>query len=195
MSEPSDYATTLIHAPNAAGAAYMLGMVLQCRHARLEDLAAALSDCEQTCAAMAAERSQHDANLVDTLTSLNDEAQARIDDGPAFTRLARRFHDAVVQGCGNVAMDLVAGALETLWSNHESTWAEASDARGEYPGLPARKSVVRMHLQITRAIEEGDSALARSLVAQHLHKSQRFVLAKGKDEHITVEGFSKSTIW
>lgn len=182
----------VIHTPKAKVAAYMLGMVLQAQDTPLEDLAAALLDCEPACAAKAAEQSMHDKSLVGILTQLNEELEASIGDGPAFTRLARRFHDAVVQGCGNATLALVAGSLETLWSNHESNWAESTNAQGEYPNLPARKSVLRTHVKITEAIEEGDAARARHLVAQHLHESQRYVLSQGTRQLITVEGLSKA---
>ncbi len=182
----------VIHTPKAKVAAYMFGMVLQAQDTLLADLAAALSDVEPACAAKAAERSVNDKSLVATLKRLNEELEAGLDDGPEFTRLARRFHDAVVQGCGNATMALVTGSLETLWSNHESNWAESTNAHGEYPDLQARESVLRTHLKITDAIEEGDAARARHLVAQHLHESQRYVLAQGKDVLITVEGLSKS---
>jgi DNA-binding FadR family transcriptional regulator len=182
----------VIHTPKAKVAAYMLGMVLQAQDTPLEDLAAALADFEPACAAKAAELSLRDKSLGTTLTRLNQELEASIGDGPEFTRLARRFHDAIVQGCGNATMALVAGSLETLWSNHESNWAEVSNAHGEYPNLPARKSVLRTHLKITEAIEEGDAARARHLVAQHLHESQRYVLSQNKDQLITVEGLSKA---
>ncbi|HEY6622376.1 MAG TPA: FCD domain-containing protein [Acidimicrobiales bacterium] len=182
----------VIHTPKAKVAAYMFGMVLQAQDTLLADLAAALSDVEPACAAKAAERSVNDKSLVANLKRLNEELEAGLDDGPEFTRLARRFHDAVVQGCGNATMALVTGSLETLWSNHESNWAESTNAHGEYPDLQARESVLRTHLKITDAIEEGDAARARHLVAQHLHESQRYVLAQGKDVLITVEGLSKS---
>ena len=182
----------VIHTPKAKVAAYMFGMVLQAQDTLLADLAAALSDVEPACAAKAAERSVHDKSLVAILNRLNEELEAGLDDGPEFTRLARRFHDAVVQGCGNATMALVTGSLETLWSNHESNWAESTNAHGEYPDLQARESVLRTHRKITDAIEEGDAARARHLVAQHLHESQRYVLSQGKDTLITVEGLSKS---
>ena len=181
----------VIHTPKPEVAAYMLGMVLQAQSTPLADLAAALLDCEPACAAKAAELSVKDKSLVVTLTRLNEELEQEIGDGPAFTRLARRFHDAVVQGCGNATMALVTGSLETLWSNHESSWAESTNAHGEYPDLPARNTALRTHVKITEAIEEGDAARARHLVSQHLQESQRYVLSRGREQMITVEGLSK----
>jgi GntR family transcriptional repressor for pyruvate dehydrogenase complex len=184
----------IIHTPKAEVAAYMLGMVLQARKIPLADLAVALSEFEPACAAEAAASTDR-AELVATLVRLNQELQDKIDDGPAVARLARRFHDAVVHGCGNATMALVAGSLETLWSNHESTWAEAATAtaQGESPNAPAREAVLSTHVEITEAIEEGDAVRARHLVSQHLHESQRYVLSRNKKQTITVEGLSRGT--
>jgi GntR family transcriptional regulator, transcriptional repressor for pyruvate dehydrogenase complex len=185
----------VIHSPKAKTAAYMLGMVLQAGHVPLTDLAEALLEFEPACAAKAAESADRVSKLVPVLVGLNAELAERLGDGPAFTLLARRFHDAVVQGCGNATMALVAGALEHLWSNHESNWAQAAVARGEYPRVVAReaqKAVLRTHIRITEAIEDGDAPRTRRLVARHLHETQRYVLAGGRRQLITVEGLSKA---
>ena len=182
----------VIHSPKPKTAAYMLGMVLQADHVALADLAQALSEFEPACAIKAAESADRVVKLVPVLVGLNEELEARLGDGPAFTLLARRFHDAVVQGGGNQTMALVTGALEQLWSNHESNWAEATNARGEYPKVAAREAVLRTHVRITEAIEAGDGARTGRLVARHLHESQRYVLAGGKRQLITVEGLSKA---
>jgi GntR family transcriptional repressor for pyruvate dehydrogenase complex len=182
----------VVHTPKAKMAAYMLGMVLQARQVPLDDLAVALTEFEPACAAEAAAFSGRE-ELVANLVGLNQELREKIDDGPTFTRLARRFHDAIVQGCGNATMALVAGSLETLWSNHETNWAEATNAHGDYPKAPARDAVLRTHVKITEAIEDGDAVRARHLVAQHLHESQRYVLSQNKRQTITVEGLSRGT--
>jgi GntR family transcriptional regulator, transcriptional repressor for pyruvate dehydrogenase complex len=185
----------VIHSPKAKTAAYMLGMVLQARDVPLADLAAALLEFEPACAAKAAESADQVSKLVPVLVGLNDELESKLGDGPAFTSLAHRFHDAVVQGCGNATMALVAGALEQLWSTHESNWAEAVIARREYPKVVAReaqKGVFRTHVRITEAIEAGDPERTRRLVARHLHESQRYVLAGGRRQLITVEGLAKA---
>src|SRR6516165_5888923 len=136
----------VIHSPKPKTAAYMLGMVLQADHVALADLAQALSEFEPACAIKAAESPERVSRLVPLLVGLNDELEAQLDDGPAFTLLARRFHDAVVSGCGNQTM----------------------------------------------AIEAGDGARTGRLVARHLHESQRYVLAGGRRQLITVEGLSKA---
>jgi GntR family transcriptional regulator, transcriptional repressor for pyruvate dehydrogenase complex len=178
----------IVHTPKAETAGYMLGVVLQARRTLLSDLAEALLEFEPACAAKAAEAPDRNDVLVPQLVILNERLEANLADGPAFTRLARRFHDAVVHGSGNTTMALVVGALETLWSDHESNWAEAASAHGDYPVRAARDAVLRIHVKITQAIEDGDAARAKHLAARHLHESQRYVLAEGRQQLVTVSG-------
>jgi GntR family transcriptional repressor for pyruvate dehydrogenase complex len=184
----------VVHTPKAETAGYMLGVVLQARRTPVADLAEALLEFEPACAAKAAERPDRNDVLVPQLIALNERLQENISDGPTFTRLARRFHDAIVQGCGSTTMALVVGALETLWSDHESNWAEATSAQGEYPALAARNAVLRTHIKITQAIEDGDAARAKHLAARHLHESQRYVLAEGRQQLVKVSGSGKA-VW
>jgi GntR family transcriptional regulator, transcriptional repressor for pyruvate dehydrogenase complex len=181
----------VVHAPKAETAGYMLGVVLQARGTPLSDLAHALLEFEPACAATAAEAPDRDEVLVPQLVALNQRLEESLADGPAFTRLARRFHDAVVHGSGNTTMALVVGALETLWSDHESNWAEAASAHGDYPVRTARTAVLTTHIKITHAIEDGDAARAKHLAARHLHESQRYVLAEGGEQLVTVNGLAK----
>ena len=181
----------VIHTPRPDTAGYMLGMVLQTRRTRVNDLAVALSEFEPACAGKAAEAVDRTEQLVPVLTRLNHELEENLADGPAFTRLARQFHDAVIHGCGNVTMALVAGSLGALWSNHESNWAEAVDARGAYPEHTAREAVLRTHVKIAEAIEDGDAARARHLAARHLEESQRYVLAQEDQQFISVDGLTR----
>ena len=46
-------------------------------------------------------------------------------------------------------------------------------------------------MKIAEAIEDGDAARARHLAARHLEESQRYVLADGELQLITVEGLTR----
>lgn len=183
----------VVHAPKPETAGYMLGMVLQVRSTALSDLADALLEFEPACAARAAALPTRKRDLVPALLELNRRLDQQLANGPAFTRLARRFHDSIVHGCGNATMALVAGSLEALWGTHEAQWAEAIDADGNYPDLRARKAVLRTHVKVAEAIEDGDVAGTRQLVARHLRESQRYVLTKGSEQLITVEPPTKTS--
>src|SRR6478609_3384801 len=167
----------LVHAPTKASAAYMLGLVLQSEHVLLDDLGTALRDLEPTCAALAAQRADRVTTIVPELQGLNALMAESLHDGPIFTDLGRRFHDALVRGCGNSTVTAVVGSLEALWSSHEQRWAERSAATGDYPSTTERKAVLKTHTALTDAIELGDPERARRIATRHLADAQTFVLS------------------
>jgi DNA-binding FadR family transcriptional regulator len=179
----------VIHAPKPNTAGYILGMVLQMHRTPVTDLAEALAEFEPACAAKAAGSPRRMDELVPLLNRLNQELADNLADVTTFTRLSRRFHEAVIRGCGNATMALVAGSLGTLWSNHELKWAASTEDRD--PTHEAREAVLRTHVKITEAIEEGDSSRARHLAARHLEDTQRYVLEQTSKQFISVEGLPK----
>ena len=56
--------------------------------------------------------------LVPELKEINNAMEIHLEDGPEFTEIGRRFHDSIVQGCGNKTIIAVVGTLETLWTSH-----------------------------------------------------------------------------
>jgi GntR family transcriptional regulator, transcriptional repressor for pyruvate dehydrogenase complex len=177
-----------VHAPKASNAAYMLGLVMQSHHVDLADLAEALRILEPDCAALCAARDDRAKAVVPRLRELNDQAEAQLDDGPEFTRLARQFHDEMVESCGNTTMILLVGTLETLWSSLESQWAETIDAEGHYPEVKLRKLVLRAHARLTDAIDAGNRELAHRSARKHLDESQRYVLATNGGHRVNITG-------
>ena len=177
-----------VHAPDPSGAAYMLGLVMQAQHVTLSDVASALRILEPSCATLCAERDDRDTAVVPTLQKLNDDADDQLDDGPAFTRAARDWHAAMVDACGNRTMLLVVGALETVWSHHESLWADTVAARGAYPDVKSRRTVLRAHVRITEAIESGNEEAAHKAVRRHLDESQTYLLARDPNQRVSITG-------
>ena len=174
----------VVHAPTKSSAAYMLGLVLQSEHVLLDDLAAALQDLEPTCAALAAQRQDRAQTIVPELHRLNAEMSETLHNGTGFTELGRKFHDAVVRGCGNATVIAVVGSLEALWSSHEQRWAERHSATGDYPSTAERKAVLKTHTVLTDAIEAGDSERARRTAAKHLADAQTYVLSEDSAKRI-----------
>jgi DNA-binding FadR family transcriptional regulator len=173
-----------VHMPTAATAAYTIGMVLQSTQATVGDLATALLALEPTCAEKAAERPDRLDTVLPHLQRLQTALETSRDDPAGFTMLARRFHKTIVHGCGNQTLALVAGALESLWSRHESKWLEFRDQNLADDEV-ARK-VILAHAAIIDAVRDGDADRARALVAQHLSDGQTYVLSDGAGQRITV---------
>jgi DNA-binding FadR family transcriptional regulator len=180
-----------VHAPKPRSAAYMLGLVMQAQHVTLTDLAAALKILEPACAALFAEREDRHESAVPRLIELNEQAEANIEDGPTFTRLARQWHDEMVKFCGNETMILLVGTLETVWSHHESVWADHIAAQGKYPDVKLRRLVLKAHVRITEAIDAGNAEVAHRNVRRHLDESQTYLLTDEPDKRINITGLRR----
>jgi DNA-binding FadR family transcriptional regulator len=133
---------------------------------------------------LAAQRTDRNDTIVPELRRVNTAMSESLDEGPVFTDLGRRFHDALVRGCGNATMMAVVGSLEALWSSHEQRWAERSAASGDYPSIAERKAVLKTHTALTDAIELGDSDRARRIATRHLADAQTYVLSESATQRI-----------
>src|SRR5580704_1284413 len=109
--------------PDEASAAYHLGLALQGQRVNLGDLAAGLRLLEPLCAAECARRTDRATTVLPALET-NIEASAQlVDDGVAFTKAAREFHDLLVAFSPNATVRHVIGSLVALCSAQEQTCA------------------------------------------------------------------------
>jgi DNA-binding FadR family transcriptional regulator len=177
-----------VHAPDPRSAAYMLGLVMQSQHVTLADVASALRILEPACASLCASRPDRTMAVIPVLRDLNDDAEKHLEDGPSFTVFARRWHSAMVESCGNRTMILMVGTLESVWSHHESLWAESAAAEGGYPDVKARRTVLRAHVRVTEAIENGNEEAAHKASRRHLDESQTYLLARNPDLRVNITG-------
>lgn len=177
-----------VHAPDPRSAAYMLGLVMQSQHVTLADVGDALRILEPACAGFCATRADRAKVVVPVLRKLNEDTEAHVEDGPEFTRFARRWHSAMVESCGNRTMILMVGTLEMVWSHHESVWAESVAASGTYPDLKSRRSVLKAHVRITDAIDAGNEEAAHKAVRRHLDESQTYLLARDPNQRVGITG-------
>lgn len=162
----------VVHRPTAVDAGYMLGLVLSGQRTSLIDLAAALRELEPACAALCAQRRDRRRAVVPVLADLQQQALASVEDLVAASALSRRFHESVVELCGNATLTLVAGALESIWSAHEVRWAAGVD-RDDIP-VRTRRRELGVHQQIIDLIRAGAAEEVRALVADHLVHVQRY---------------------
>ena len=169
---------TVITHPTPGGAAYHLGLLLHSRHTSLDDLAAARSLIEPLTAEQAARRRNH-RSIGRMLRALTDEAEQSLDDGVEFTRLAARFHNEMVMAAGNETLQTLVGVLEGVWNTQEQNWAASAVDQGKYPEVKLLRDVVRVHLRISDAIEQGDSEEAVRLTRAHLKATGSYVASAG----------------
>ncbi len=163
----------MVHRPSASNVAYTLALVLCAQGAGALDVAAALRECEPACAALCAERKDRKRAVLPKLRALQKEAVANVSDLVQATNTSRRFHEAIVELCGNEPLKVIVGALEVLWSSHETDWANQIRDPGLVP-VEERRHALDIHAELIDLIAAGDSVRVRELSAEHLQFVQHY---------------------
>lgn len=181
----------VVHLPTPERTAQMLSMVLQSRGTTPGDVSEALIYLEPICARMCAARPDRITEVVPDLRAVIKRQQADFDDIAKYNSMARRFHETVVAKCGNETMIVVIGALEAIWSAHESLVWDEAQLGGEQvaPDSPmtskTRRAALRDHEKLLAAIEDGNEDRAAALSASHLMATRRSTLAS--DHHASIQ--------
>jgi DNA-binding FadR family transcriptional regulator len=181
----------VVHLPTAERTAQLISMVLQTRAATPGDVSGALIHIEPICAGMCAARTDRDKTVVPALREVIKVQEADFDDVSRYNANARRFHEVTVANCGNETMIVLVGALETIWTAHESSvWAEVVDdvsaaADPESPiAKKGRRAALRDHEKLLAAIEAGNEERAVAIAAKHLTATRSSTLASNQHETI-----------
>jgi DNA-binding FadR family transcriptional regulator len=162
----------IVHRPQPAKAAYMLGLVLQSRAVSLGDVLRAMLAFEPACAAACASRADRESTVLPRLHATLDASLAAIDDAETYTGLARQFHVDMVATCGNEPMVLVVGSLEALWTAHVDTLARRRSQLGSFAEPTARQVSAEDHEKVYAAIAAGDARTAEQAVRDHYSHPQ-----------------------
>ena len=171
-----------VHRPDESSAAYHLGLALQGSAVSRGDLAEGLQLLEPMCAAEVARRPDRLRTAVPALSRNVDACAEVVADGAAFTRIAREFHDLMVEFTPNATVRHVVGSLVALWSAQEEKWADAVVKRGEYPSPTQAREAVRTHRRMVEVIAAGDAAAAGRIARQHLAATQAVLLDRFNDD-------------
>jgi GntR family transcriptional repressor for pyruvate dehydrogenase complex len=169
----------VVHRPKPETAAYMIGLVLQSRGVALTDVGTALQYVEPLCAALCAGRDDRAKTVVPRLERAHQQLVDAIDrdDEVAASASSRTFHEEIVKCSGNETMIIVAGALESLWTAHETTWSVAASEEGSFPSTLLRKRALQEHEQLIDAIAAGDIDRAGRTARRHLATAQQYPLS------------------
>jgi GntR family transcriptional regulator, transcriptional repressor for pyruvate dehydrogenase complex len=172
---------SVVRSARPDAAAHMLGMVMQARGVDLADLAVSLQYLEPLCVRLVAGTANRAVQVIGPLQQLTNQAEEALEDGPAFTRLGRRFHDEIVNMCPVRSLVVLVGVFEALWDAHEESWADRIDAGGLYPEVSLRKAVLHAHRQILEAVGAGDAERAERLSQDHIKASQAHSMPAGTE--------------
>jgi GntR family transcriptional repressor for pyruvate dehydrogenase complex len=175
-----------VHPPTLRSAAYMVTLILESRQGTLADVAAAVEATEPICAALCATREDRETAVIPALVAdMADLEEASAGDPLEFNRVARQFHELIVELCGNESLRISVGALVAIWSAHEAAWTEAANDKGTFPGPDVRRQVLRAHAGILRAIRNGDANTAARLASKHIDAvQQRMHYASGGTDEL-----------
>ena len=164
----------VVHRPTASNVAYTVGLVLQSRGVKMPDVAAAIERFEPLCAELCAERPDREHEVLPALESAQRELEACVDSGQAqaASAAARRWHEALVQACGNETMEVLLGALLTTFSAHVAAEAVEFLARGVPLSPELTQRTIDEHHAIQELIRAGDGPGAMAAARAHLHTAR-----------------------
>jgi GntR family transcriptional repressor for pyruvate dehydrogenase complex len=180
----------VVRRPNAANVAYTVGLVLGSQEVGLSDVGTALLQVEPACASLCARRADRKDAVVPALRRLHAEAVDAVDDLLLVTSASRRFHEALVSYCGNQTMIILAGALEMLWSAHETNWSSRVPDGSVVP-IDERLAVLEDHRELIDAIDDGDPRRAHDLAAAHLVNAQHYPGSAGIVDPSTLRNWAE----
>ena len=161
----------IVHSPDATGAAFTIGLVLERQRTPLHDVGEALARVELECGVLCARAPDRADRIVPVLERMNDKATELIG-GPAgpYVDESRAFHDALIELSGNQTLTVIAWALSVLWKGQidridrietETTVRRERFVTGD------RSSGLRAHYAVVEAIADGDVERVRSVLTAH----------------------------
>jgi GntR family transcriptional regulator, transcriptional repressor for pyruvate dehydrogenase complex len=158
----------IVHTPTPEQTAYTAALVLQSRRVTVDDVVSALRSLDPVFAALCAERKDRRRTIVPVLTETQAGARAALDADPErFARLARLFHEQMVDHCGNESLILMAGALDWIWGAHDDQLAIRTAQLGPALEKRARETTLVAHQRILDAIAAGDPRAAETASREH----------------------------
>lgn len=171
----------VVHAPTTRTVAYALAMLLEAQGATLSDVGGALRNVEPACAVLATQRPDFRRAVLPKLRQAHEEMARVLGDGPQAVSASRRWHEQLVSSCGNRTLIAVTGVLETLWTEHESSWALGAAEEGTFPPLDVRVQAWEQHGDILDRMAAGDVNGVADAVRRHLADFQQYPLSTRAD--------------
>jgi DNA-binding FadR family transcriptional regulator len=165
---------SVVHVPTPGTAAYTLGMVLQARGVLMPDVGVAVGRLEPLVAQLCAERADRAAVVLPALEAAQAALSAALDagNGDAASVAARRWHESLVEHCGNDTIAVLIGTLEALWSAHARDAAVAAHARGLGLDVAVSRRVYAEHEAIQDLIRAGDGPATAAAAGAHLETAR-----------------------
>jgi GntR family transcriptional repressor for pyruvate dehydrogenase complex len=182
----------IVIAPDTAIAARYVGLLLQVSGTTIGDVYAARAVLEPACARLCAQH--RDRVTIQRLRACADELQRLVDAGlgavpdtNAWAKGSYKFHEALLEGCGNKTLALQAGVLQEVVAMHLSVSVARVLAN---PGGPAQFGKnVRSLRKLIALIEARDGAGAETHWRAHMDAAAKQILQQDMAEQRIVDLF------
>ena len=118
------------------------------------------------------------------MRGIHAHAEDALHDEIDFVENMRRFHEAIVEWCGNETMKVLVGSLTAIWTAEEREWARAIAGSPDYPDVGMRRQGLRAHERLIELIAAGEPERTVNTYYGHLCASQVYALAATANERI-----------
>jgi GntR family transcriptional regulator, transcriptional repressor for pyruvate dehydrogenase complex len=177
----------LVSSPETSVAARDFGLLLQMSGTTLADVYEARKVVEPAAAAMLTRRAS--AADIEELKGAAGALAVLVNEGTENADLREwsaatfRFHDLILERCGNTTLSLVGAVLREVVTRHmERVVASASD-----PAVVEKqfKQTIRTFRRFVAVVESGDAETARTLWAAHMdHAGRKMLWGQLAHEHV-----------
>jgi GntR family transcriptional regulator, transcriptional repressor for pyruvate dehydrogenase complex len=151
----------IVRLPGPGRIGYMASLILEAGQCSLDDVGIALRELEARCAALCAGVPDRDSAVVPALRAAI-EAETQAADTSAEDAAAARFHQLLVDGCGNAALILAVRALEAVWDGHGADSAESGD------------DIIAAHREVAELVKGDDLPAVFRAEHDHLVATARY---------------------
>ncbi|MGD0238929.1 MAG: FCD domain-containing protein [Streptosporangiaceae bacterium] len=165
-------------APEASVAARYVGLLLQIKGATINDVYEARMISEPPCARLLALR--HTDEDIEKLTQVVDELKAEvaarkpfIPDPHIWARLTYRFHELILEGCGNMTMAIQGAVLQDIVATHLRTKIAQRDDNDTDERF---QLVIRSYTKLINLVKIGNAAAAEKHWRSHMEGAAQYLL-------------------
>jgi GntR family transcriptional regulator, transcriptional repressor for pyruvate dehydrogenase complex len=167
-----------VSAPDVAVAARYVGQLLQMRGATINDVYEARMVSEPPCARLLAlhHTDEDIAKLTDVVEQLKAEVAARmpfVPDPFTWSRLIYRFHQLILEGCGNKTMAIQGAVLQDIVATHLRTKIAQRDDTHTAEHF---ERVIRSYTKLIKLVIAGNAAAAERHWRSHMEGSAEYLL-------------------
>ena len=167
-----------IVAPDASVAARYVGLLLQMQGATINDVYEARMISEPPCARLLAEnRTDEDLEkLTQVVDALKAEIAAKkpfIPDPYVWSSLTYRFHELILEGCGNKTMAIQGAVLRNIVATHLRTKIAQRDDNDTDERF---QLVIRSYMKLISLVKAGNGAAAEKHWRSHMEAAAVYLL-------------------